>query len=101
LSTETIIDIADRVDRAGDRYRNALDFERENQSRIAAAAIRATVDLNKAREIARAFDRASRLDRSEQTATVLMSGAPPRRPWWKWWRSSRPYDRSDESSDDS
>jgi hypothetical protein len=97
LSTETIIDIADRVDRAGDRYRNAQDFERENQSRIAAAAIRATSDLKKAREIARAFDRGSKLGENEQTATLLMSGAPPRRPWWKWWRSSR----TDYSSDDS
>jgi len=97
LSTETIIDIADRVDRAGDRYRNAQDFERENQSRIAAAAIRAASDLNKAREIARAFDRGSKLDGNEQTATLLMSGAPPRRPWWKWWRSGR----TDYSSDDS
>jgi len=97
LSTETIIDIADRLDRAGDRYRNARDFERENQSRTAAAAIRATSDLNKAREIARAFDRGSLLDQKEQTPTFLMSGVPPRRPWWKWWRSSRTDDSSDDS----
>ena len=101
MSTETIIDIADRVDRAGDRYRNAQDFERENQSRIAAAAIRATSDLKKACEIARAFDRGSNFERGEQNRRLLMVSPPPRRPWWKWWKSNRTDDSSDYSSDDS
>jgi len=94
---ETITDIADRVDRAGDRYRNARDFERENQSRIAAAAIRATSDLSKAREIARTFDQGSNFERGGHNRRLLMASPPPRRPWWKWWKSGRTDDSSDDS----
>ena len=97
MRMETITDIADRVDRAGDRYRNARDFERENQSRIAAAAIRATSDLRKAREIARTFDRGSKLGPRQQASTLMMASPSPRRPWWKWWKSGGTDDSSDDS----
>jgi hypothetical protein len=96
---ETVTDIADRVDRAGDRYRNAQDFEREDQSRIAAAAIRATSDLNAAREMARAFELGLKLDENEQTAPTIMAISQRRRPWWKWWKSNRTNYDSDGSDD--
>ena len=97
MNIETIDDVAERIERAGDRYRNARDFDRENESRLAAVAIRSASNLNQAREIARAFELGLNPGERGQRA-VLMAGSPPKLPWWKRWKRSG---QTDDSSDDS
>jgi hypothetical protein len=92
LSSETVDDLAERVERAGDRYRNARDFKRANESDIAARAIRSSSDVSQAREIARAFEIGLSPGAIDQNGTLRLAGRSPRRPWWKWWRPSQTDD---------
>jgi hypothetical protein len=85
LRTQTVDDIAERIDRAGDRYHNAGHFKRENESRIAAGAIRGAGDANEAREIAQAFESGLDPGLNENGATLQLAGRSPRRPWWRRW----------------
>jgi|SRR5262249_25540473 len=91
MSRETVDQIAERIERAADRYRNARDFEQENESRIAAQAIRASSDINQARELARVFEAGqwppvSHGDAALRDVAQRLAGSSPRRPWWKRWR---------------
>jgi len=92
LRIETIDVIADRIDRAGDRYRNAGHFGRENDSRFAAAAIRNSSDVDQAREIAQAFESGLRPGKDDQGPTLELAGRSPRRPWWRRWISGQSDD---------
>ena len=94
---ETVDDIAERIDRAGDRYHNAGHFDLERESRTTAAAVRRSRDVNQAREMARAFESGLILGSGGENAPQQMAGSAPRRPWWKWWKSPR----SNHSLDDS
>jgi hypothetical protein len=97
MSAETVDDIAERIDRAGDRYHNAGDLDRESESRTAAAAVRGATSLDRAREIARAFESAQRIGSNGEGAPLGLSGRSPRRPWWKKWRKPGETDDSDDS----
>jgi hypothetical protein len=101
LSTETIDDIAERLERVGDRYHNAGDSKRENESRIAAGAVRGSADLTQAREIARAFDFGFVPGINEDHSALKLAERPPRRPWWRRWGSRTRGGPSDDSSDNS
>ena len=85
MSLGTVDEIAERIERTADRYRNARDFERENESRIAAEAIRASADVNLAREIARAFEAGQWPAARHGNAAQALAGRSVRRPWWKRW----------------
>jgi len=85
MSLETVDEIAGRIERTADRYRNARDFERENESRIAAEAIRASSDINLARKIARAFEAGQWPAASHSNAEQALAGRSVRRPRWKRW----------------
>ena len=92
MSAETIDEIAERIERTADRYRNARDFARENESRIAAEAVRASSDITRAREIVRAVEIGQKPAASHEEANLALAGRSPRRPWWKWWRSGQTDD---------
>ena len=91
-AVESVDDLADRIERAGDRYRNAGDYGRESESRSAAKSIRESVDISRAYEIARRFESGSRLRPKSEISAVTLESRPQRRPWWKWWRSTRTDD---------
>src|SRR5438045_1094534 len=54
--SENIDDVADRLDRQADRYRNAGDFKREQEARQAANEVRHSTALANAQNIERAFN---------------------------------------------
>jgi hypothetical protein len=89
---ETVDEIAERLDRAGDRYRNAGDFDLENQSRIVAEVVRRCPSVDRASEIARDFESRMKVGFSRGNAPVSLAGRSPRRPWWKWWRRGQTDD---------
>jgi hypothetical protein len=91
LRVETIEDIAARIDRAGDRYHNAGDLGRENDSRFAAAAIRNSSDVDRAREIAGDFEPGLRPVKDD-VIPLEFSARSPRRPWWRRWISGQSDD---------
>ena len=86
MSLETVDEIAERIERTADRYRNARDSERENKSRIAAGQVRASSDLNQAKELARAFEAGQMPALNRGSAPPQLASRSPRRPWWKRWR---------------
>ncbi len=86
MNLETVDDIAERIERTADRYRNARDFQRENEGRIVAEAVRAASDIDQAREIARAFDASQARNANPGNSTQELAGRSPRLPWWKWRR---------------
>src|SRR5215831_787127 len=90
-SDERVEDLADRIERAGDRYDNAGNYQRANESRIAAKAIRESAEIGRAREIFRTFE-AGNQNRQNGVVELTSESRPPRRPWWKWWRSTRTDD---------
>jgi hypothetical protein len=56
MEQETIDEIADRLDRQADRYRNAGDLKPEREARAAADAVRHTSDLGQAQNIDKSFN---------------------------------------------
>jgi hypothetical protein len=92
ITMETVDDIAERIDRAGDRYRNSGDLDLESQSRIFAEAVRRCSSADRAREIARDFESKLRPRSSPGNGSLSLAGRSPRRPWWKWWRSGHTDD---------
>lgn len=56
MPAETQADIADRIDRHGDRYHNAGDFRNEGEARDAARRARNADTVEEAREIERDFN---------------------------------------------
>jgi len=92
MSAETIDEIAERIERTADRYRNARDFARENESRIAAEAVRASSDVTRAREIARDVETGRSPAPRPLDTELAFSGTSPKRPWWKRWRSGQTDD---------
>ena len=87
MRTETVDDIAERIDRAGDRYHNAGDLKREIDSRIASGDVRSAGDTDEARVIARAFELDHGLCPDSDRPRVELAGRSPRRPWWRRWGS--------------
>ena len=64
MPEETQADIADRIDRHGDRYHNAGDTRNEAEAREAANRARNAGTPAEAREIERAFNRGHDRDNS-------------------------------------
>jgi hypothetical protein len=69
MPEETIDDMADRLDRQADRYRNAGDFKREQEARQAANEVRHSTALAGAQDIERAFNLTHSSD-ADQDATA-------------------------------
>ena len=92
MRIETIDDIAARIDRAGDRYRNAGDLSRERESRYVAESIRSSSDVTRARGIAQTFESGLRPGKDDQGPTLEFAARSPRRPWWRRWISGQSDD---------